>query len=205
MHLQAVDMKDKLVQESIKLFVKKSYKGTSIQNITDRAGVSKGAFYWHFKSKEELLATILDEFERNNIDYLIKQVSSTEGDFVSRYKYFHKLSTEFAYRNRDLCVAFMSLSAEFSGSKTAPERKIKGIYQKYRAFLKDLIDEGKRDGSVRKELDSEMVAHSLNALNNGHLLEWYMNYADIDGVLLAKTYRDVTLHGILAVEIDKGL
>ncbi len=44
-------MKERIVRESIKLFLRTSYKGTSIQNITDTLGITKGAFYWHFKSK----------------------------------------------------------------------------------------------------------------------------------------------------------
>jgi AcrR family transcriptional regulator len=194
------NMKEKLIDEGIKLFVRKSYKGTPIESITGKAGVSKGTFYWHFKSKEDLLVHILEQYEHGCIDWVISELSATEGDFHKKYKYFHKISTEFAYRNRDLCVVFTTLAAEFSGSKTSAERKIKAIYQKYRTFLRGLIDQGKREGCVRQDLDSEIAAHLLNAMNSGNLLEWYMNYDDIDGQLLAKTYRNVTLSGILTCE-----
>jgi len=197
---EAINKKEKLVHESIKLFVRKSYKGTTIQNITDKSGVSKGSFYWHFKNKQHLLAVILERYEKDNLDRLIGEVGAVEGDFRRKYKYFHKLSSEFAYLNRDLCVVFTTLAAEFSGTKTAPERKIKGVFQKYRTFLQDLIEQGKREGHVKQDLDSEMAAHLLNAMNIGNLLEWYMNYGDIDAQLLAKTYRDVTLTGILTRE-----
>jgi len=198
------NMKKKLVDEGIKLFVRKSYKGTSVETVTSKAGVSKGTFYWHFKSKEDLLMHILELYEHGCIDWVIGQLGATGGDFRKKYKYFHKISTEFAYRNRDLCVVFTTLAAEFSGSKTSVERKIKAIYQKYRSFLRGLIDQGKREGCVRQDLDSEIAAHLLNAMNSGNLLEWYMNYDDIDGQLLAKTYRDVTLAGILAWEHREG-
>ena len=191
-------MKEKLIEESIKLFVKNGYNATTIENITKKTGTSKGTFYWYFKSKEDLLTQILERYEHIYIDWIIAQLDVAEGDFTKKYKYFHKLATEFAYLNRNLCVVFTTLAAEFSGSRSAPERKIKGIYQKYRTFLEGLIGQGKREGHVRREIDGKIAAHLLNAMNIGNLLEWYMNYGDIDGELLAKTYREVTLSGILA-------
>jgi AcrR family transcriptional regulator len=189
-------MREKIVQASIKLFLRKSFKGTSVEDITKSVNVSKGAFYWHFKSKGELLDTIVEEFQRIMVDPLIKDVDNSEGDFTKKYKYFHKWATDFAAENRDLCVGFMTLAAEFSGSGTGVERKIKAIYAKFRSFLKELVEQGKREGIMRKDLDSDIVAHALNAINNGMLLEWYMN-SKIDGGLLAKSYREITLRGIL--------
>ena len=51
-------MKAELIQASIGLFVEKGFSATSIQDIVDRVGVTKGSFYYHFKSKEELLMHI---------------------------------------------------------------------------------------------------------------------------------------------------
>ena len=64
-------------------------------------------------------------------------------------------------------MVFTTLAAEFSGSKSAPERKIKGIYRKYRTFLEGLIEQGKREGHVRPEIDGKIAAHLLNAMNRG--------------------------------------
>jgi AcrR family transcriptional regulator len=189
-------MKEKIVQASIKLFLRKSFKGTSVEDITKGVKVSKAAFYWHFKSKAELLDTIVEEYERIFVDPLLRDVGESQGDFTKKYKYFHKWATEFAAQNRDLCVGFVTLAAEFSGSGTAVERKIKAVYAKLRGFLRGLSEQGKREGVMRKDLDDDIVAHALNAINNGMLLEWYMN-SKIDGGLLAKSYREITLRGIL--------
>ncbi len=192
------NVKERIIQESIRLFLRKSFRGTSIQDITSSVNISKGAFYWHFKSKNELLQTIIEEYERVYIDPFIRQVSQVQAGFLKKYKYSHKVATEFAYKNRDLCVGFMTLAAELSGSNTAAEKKIKSIYTKYRGFFRDLIEQGKSEKAVREDVDADMAAHFINAINNGMLLEWYMNRREIDGQLLAKTYREVTLQGILS-------
>ncbi|MBE1443067.1 TetR/AcrR family transcriptional regulator [Paenibacillus sp. OAS669] len=51
-----------IVQSAIKLFGERDYHTTSIQDIASLAGVSKGAFYLHFHSKEELLISIYHYF-----------------------------------------------------------------------------------------------------------------------------------------------
>ncbi|WP_353856475.1 TetR/AcrR family transcriptional regulator [Bacillus sp. Bos-x628] len=48
------EKKEKIIKASIQLFAKKGFSSTTIQEIADECGISKGAFYLHFKSKEQL-------------------------------------------------------------------------------------------------------------------------------------------------------
>jgi AcrR family transcriptional regulator len=49
------DKEKKIIEAGISLFAKKGYSSTSIQEIVDACGISKGAFYLYFKSKEALM------------------------------------------------------------------------------------------------------------------------------------------------------
>src|SRR5690606_15325971 len=51
-------MRGRIIKESIDLFDKKGFSKTSIQDIIDTIGVTKGTFYYYFKSKQELLMDI---------------------------------------------------------------------------------------------------------------------------------------------------
>ncbi|OLP63113.1 hypothetical protein BACPU_35130 [Bacillus pumilus] len=48
------EKKEKIIKTSIQLFAKKGFSSTTIQEIADECGISKGAFYLHFKSKDQL-------------------------------------------------------------------------------------------------------------------------------------------------------
>jgi AcrR family transcriptional regulator len=189
--------KEKLLESGIKLFMEKGFKGTTIEDITDASKISKGAFYWHFASKNDLLASIMDKYEKVFLDPLIQNVEGTSSTFVKRFQYYHKLATEFAFHNRDLCVAFATLSAELAGSGAEIEQQVNAIYTRYRRFIKGLIEMGKKEDIVRPDLDPDMGAHIVIAINTGMLLEWYMNQNVLDGQQFAKTYRDITLRGIV--------
>jgi AcrR family transcriptional regulator len=192
-----IDLKQRIVSEGLRLFLRKGFRNTTVNDIIDAAGISKGAFYWHFKSKNELLETIMNEFENSFLDKFIEAVEKAPGDFRTKFKYYHKYITEFAFNNMDLCVGFMTIAAELAGNGTILEERMRGIYEKYRDFLKRLISRGRMDSALKDDLDVDMAAHVVMAINDGMLLQWYMNRNTIDSRLFAKTYRDITLNGIL--------
>ncbi|SDQ13883.1 TetR/AcrR family transcriptional regulator [Virgibacillus salinus] len=68
------DKKMKLIEAGMKLFAEKGYHKTSIQEIASEAGVSKGAFYLYFQSKEDFITTAF-HFYHDEITEQIKKVS----------------------------------------------------------------------------------------------------------------------------------
>jgi AcrR family transcriptional regulator len=59
-----MSLKEKIIHESLKLFSLKGFLSTSIQDILEAAKTSKGGFYNHFSSKEDLFFQVLDEARR---------------------------------------------------------------------------------------------------------------------------------------------
>lgn len=65
-----MNTKELIFTKSIELFAQKSYNGTSIRNICKEVGIKESSFYNHFESKNQLLESIFDFFN--------KQLQSTE-------------------------------------------------------------------------------------------------------------------------------
>ena len=57
----APSARDLLMDAAATLIAERGYDGTSIDSLVEAAGLSKGTFYWHFKSKEELFLALIDE------------------------------------------------------------------------------------------------------------------------------------------------
>jgi AcrR family transcriptional regulator len=111
-----VSEKEKIIIESgMKLFATKGYSSTSIQEISTDSGISKGAFYLHFKSKDELLLAILEfifetvhsnilKFEHSDLsprEKFCNQLSSILGTFMGHKEFFIMLSKEQAIPRND--------------------------------------------------------------------------------------------------------
>lgn len=55
-----MDTRELIINESYKLFLLKGYKEVSLKDIVEKVGLTKGAFYHHFKSKDQLFLEIAD-------------------------------------------------------------------------------------------------------------------------------------------------
>lgn len=83
------------MEKALELFAEKGFEATSIQQITDECGISKGAFYLSFKSKDELITALIDYFMKqftSDIDYLVK----SRGDEDLLYEFYYAIFTSFS-------------------------------------------------------------------------------------------------------------
>src|SRR3954452_4510185 len=55
------EARDELLTAAVRVFARRGYREARVDEIAEEAGYSKGALYWHFSSKAELLAALLEE------------------------------------------------------------------------------------------------------------------------------------------------
>ncbi|MBD8070831.1 TetR/AcrR family transcriptional regulator [Bacillus sp. PS06] len=135
--------KDKVIIETaIKLFAQKGYTTTSIQEIAAESGISKGAFYLHFKSKDALMLAILEYYyEKLQSSIFKNQDSSLEpkekfaqeliallNSFLEHKEFFIMQSREQAIPINDAVKAFILKMHE--ESHDFYQDRIKSIYGK---------------------------------------------------------------------------
>jgi AcrR family transcriptional regulator len=190
------DIKDTIIRESARLFLTNGFHGTSVKQITEAVGIGRGTLYWYFKSKDEILETIIYKFNTVFLDGLIDTVSKCEGNFIAKYRAFHKFATEFARDNRELGLAFNAILNEIVGTNTKAEEVVKIVYERYRSFIEDMLENGKRDGSVRKDIDSTIFAHVIIASHSGMLMQWFVSGETLDIRIFVKAFRDMILRGV---------
>lgn len=197
-NIQAKNTIDRIVNQAMKLFLEKGYHGTSIDDITQAARLTKGALYWHFKSKEDLLERIIKEFKKRSLEGMIHEVEGIKGGGLDKLTKMFRYNAAFAYYNQELCVSFTTLAAELVGAHHGIEPKIRQIYKKYQKFLSNLILQGQREKIFKKDLDPEVMALIIIAFHDGVLLQWSMNRDRVDGEVYARTFQEIVLHGLMA-------
>ncbi len=195
--LQSKETSHRILTQAMRIFLEKGYHGTSIDDITQAAGVTKGALYWHFKSKEELLKKIVEEFERRFLDGLIQAVKDVRGDIHDKFGKYFRYNAAFSYYNRELCVSFTTLAAELVGAHHGTEPQFRRIYKKYQTFLSRLIRQGKKEKIFKKEIDPDLAALIIIAFHDGILIRWFMNQNEIDGEAYVQTFRKIMLKGLM--------
>ena len=192
------DVKETIIHESIKLFLSKGYQGTSVKEITEAAGIGRGTLYWYFKSKDEILVSIFQKWEKEFVQGLVNAVNERKGDFVAKYKAFHKYATEFARDQRELAIVFNTLLNEIVGTDSVPATVVRGVYERYWGFLQRMLQDGKKEGSVRRDVDPALYAHVIIAAHTGMLVEWFVIGEALDVGPFVRTFRDMILRSVTA-------
>ena len=195
--IQPKDTANRILIQAMRIFLEKGYHGTSIDDITKAAGLTKGALYWHFGSKEDLLKRIVEEFERRFLDGLIQAVKDAQGDILDKMEKFFRYNAAFSYYNRELCVSFTTLAAELVGAHHGTEPEFKRVYKKYQKFLSNLILQGKKEKIFKKEIDPDLTALIIIAFHDGILIRWFMNRSEINGEAYVNTFKKIMLEGLM--------
>ncbi len=195
---QAKDTANRIIRQAMRIFLEKGYHGTSIDDITQAAGLTKGALYWHFGSKEDLLKRIVEEYEKQFLDGLIHTVNRVQGGLQEKIGKYFRYNAAFSYHNRELCVSFTTLAAELVGAHHGMEPEFRRIYEKYQKFLSILISQGKQEKIFKKEIDEDLAALVIIAFHDGILLRWFMDMDKIDGKAYVNAFKKIMLQGLMA-------
>ena len=98
--------KERLLESAKILFSQKGYYATSVEDIVESAGFSKGTFYFYFKSKEELFKSLVEEMHLNIVKRLegfLERDLPLENALIEYAKVF----LEDIYQNRHIAQIFL--------------------------------------------------------------------------------------------------
>src|SRR4029077_8671375 len=135
--METTDTRTLLIEVAVDLFTRHSFAGTSLQMIADELGFTKAAIYHHFRTREQLLAAVLEPI----LDDLRTVVESAESKRTAHARAEHMLTgyAALAVRNRGLVAV---LAADPSVATALNERaEWGGLIKRQLALLAD-VDPG---------------------------------------------------------------
>jgi TetR/AcrR family transcriptional repressor of nem operon len=149
------------------LFIERGFHACSVQDITDAAGVPKGSFYNHFKSKEALAAEIVTEYGKGATDRSILTNPAMPG-LTRLRKHFAALNDYFSRCNEGCLVG--KFMAEVSVDSPQIRESLRGVLNRWGEQISSAIADGQRQGSIRKDLETEELAAFLIDAYEGAIL-----------------------------------
>jgi len=182
------ETRQKIIEAGVKTFQEKGYEHSTILDIVSNMdGLTRGAFYHHFKSKEEVLQAICSKLfsDRNPFD-IVRNEKGLNG--LQKIQKAMKLNlTDFADEYKPLRIASLSLLDSPQIFKAQMEMNL-SISRKY---LQPLIEEGVADGSLKVE-HPQLVAELFVILFNFWLMpvifegdeEYMQNKAEMATLIL---------------------
>ena len=191
----------RIIEAALALFVRKGYHGTSINEITQKINLTKGALYSHFDSKGALLLRIIDEFKVKYVDELTKAGKNCRGNALDKFHCMISFGARFALNNVDLSVFLTFLSTELKADVDF-EPALKGVYSEFHKYVADLIRHGIRQGLFREDLSPDLQGTVYLALHDGILHQWTINRDHLDGVQYMRAFRRMFFYGVVKRQAD---
>lgn len=150
-----------IIEESFNLFYKNGFSKTSIPEIMNRTGLSKGAFYHHFKSKHELGQKVIKAIVRKRIyDSMITPLNNYKNenviDLLSRV--FTERIKNFSLEEKKLGCPANNLINELGCSDDAFRKILKQLISDWKSILIKVLEEGKLKKEIKKNVNSSAVA-----------------------------------------------
>ncbi|MFD1848755.1 TetR/AcrR family transcriptional regulator [Oceanobacillus bengalensis] len=185
-------MRDKIINESIDLFDTKGFKETSIQDIVDNIGVTKGTFYYYFKSKQELLKDIHLSFI---VDLLKRQEEiigdSNKNNYDKLYDIIYLIISRIKTHGKSARITFREMRHVEEQHLVEIKRK----REEFRLNLEKLLKEGITKGEFRNKVEPDILSFAILGMVNRSYF-WYNPDGELSEEELVKSYNEILLNGL---------
>jgi AcrR family transcriptional regulator len=182
----------RITDSAIKLFSSRGYTAASVDDICTEAGISKGAFYHHFESKQALFLALLDGWLKT-IDNAIEASKDKTAPET-----FMQMTEAFPYMFQTAgggLPMFLEFWLQASRDKKIWDASI-APYRRYHKYFTSLIKKGVDEGSF-VEVDAELASRMIVSTAMGLLLQSLLDPKSANWEKVARESTALLLNSLL--------
>lgn len=156
---KAANTKKLILTKSLELIYRKGYQATSIDDIIATTNLTKGAFFYHFKSKEDMGLAIVNEVfypkVREEVAQRLENISSITDQI---YKAFHFMLLGNPELNIIYGCPVVNLVEEMSPINEPFKKALNRLIQRVQQALELALTNAQNKNDIRKDVDPKRVA-----------------------------------------------
>jgi len=192
---QAAKTRQEIFDAAIELFDRKGYENVSMNEICEKAGVSTGAFYHHFKAKDQIL---MEQFLKADDFYreLLEDIAGMD-DYREKLRAF---TTSIMRFMADMGLKMVKVTYH---TQIGPDKKASYLGNEKRALysiIEGLYREGQERGEVRQDLRVEELARLTIHCYRGIVYDWCLANGAFDLVRTGEEMVDILTDGVLSTD-----
>lgn len=161
-----------IVNAACKLIVKYGSEHVTVRRMAAEIGVSEGAIYRHFKSKEDILSWLIDDVENTLLSEL--QLKPT-GSPYTLDNLERIITNHMAGVVQRRGMSFQVIAEIISFGDKVLNRKAYNVINRYVDHIKDILREGVKVGVIREDLDLEASASMFFGMTQGLVNTWALS------------------------------
>jgi TetR/AcrR family transcriptional regulator, transcriptional repressor for nem operon len=159
--------RERLLQAAAREIYRSGYQSASLDKILASSGVTKGALYYHFKSKEALGHAVVEEIiALDNHTKWLKHLENAEDPIDTLISCVQNISVTPEDVRGGCCLN--NLAQEMSPLNAGFRKRLERIFRAWRDAITSILQEGQNQGSVRGDVEPVEAAGLLIAMVEGY-------------------------------------
>lgn len=185
--------KDRIAKVAAKVFLQKGYKTASLQDIAQKARMSKAGLFHYFKTKEEILDYLIKGMTYNFIQMLENCIKRSEKEDLNAEEALKRYIATYAYflnKSREIPLLILRERHQLTGKYK------KGIYKIEHEIFNRMKNELKKVPSIDKKYDLNVISFLIISMS--HWIGYWLKQKEslnLDSVIQQNI--DIIFHGIL--------
>ena len=189
--IQGRKTRQKLFDTSTELFSKYGYDKVTIDDICEKIGVSKGAFYTHFESKDQVLV--------ENFKQVFDYYDEISVDLAKFKNSFQKLDAFNTYAMKRIKkIGLLTVKRAYHIEMTPGKKKsfLTSTDTSLYKIMNSIIAEGQKNREIRNDMSSDVIVTFLVQLARGMIFEWCLANGGFDLVENSKKMALIIFEGL---------
>ncbi|MEU5399587.1 TetR/AcrR family transcriptional regulator [Streptomyces sp. NPDC005963] len=155
-----------LLTVAVRIFNDRGYDGTSMEHLSQAAGISKSSIYHHVSGKEELLRRAVSR-ALDSLFAVLDETGAQRGRAVERVEYVIRRTVEVLMAELPYVTLLLRVRGNTKTERWALERR-----REFDQRVADLLKAAAAEGDLRGDVDSRLATRLLFGMVNS-LVEWY--------------------------------
>ena len=160
-----MSIKESIIHEALKLFSLKGFSSTSITDILEATGVSKGGFYNHFKSKEDLFFAVLERARQIWREKVLTDLDKVEPPLDKICKLLENYRDLYLIDSESIpggCI-FINLAVELADKYPHLADGVNQGFSGFKTMVNNFLNDAKKQGDIKGDTSTEAMTEMVFA------------------------------------------
>lgn len=193
---QAERTRQQIYDCAIMLFNERGFDNVTVEDVAAAAGMSVGAFYHHFKSKQEIFAIFHEKMDDDYLEFYNNELCSgtyADKSVPDKLRVFIRFIVGACVKQGldyvRVVYPYMLSNVKFGKEMVDPNRP-------YFHLITSLVEEGQRLNQLRRDLTVKQIADDITIICRGCIVDWCINGGQTDIKQASASIIDGYLAGI---------
>lgn len=193
--MQSEQSKTKIIEATIRLLAENGYGNTSISDISDATGLTKGALYHHFSNKDHIFKVTLSYISDIFIQKLT-EIDSADSSAISQIDHLFNTFISLFEEDNHYALITCSLVLELEDENSTFAQPLCDMLRILSTLVEKILGKGQSNREINLDFDSKLISLNILGLLFGNTIPWTLNKDRTNYRVIMESQKELLLNSI---------